>query len=439
MLLRRSYAPALIALIIVVIAGIFADYQNRQVFAQRLRNDVLNQVSLVRAKLEGNITGNIQLVRGLVATIATEPDMNQDQFARLSEKLLREGPELTHLAAAPDLVVSLIYPMKGNEGAMGLDYRRVPAQREAALRARDTGMLVLAGPVDLVQGGQGFVARFPVFTGGSGDTRRFWGIVSAVLDIDRLYDDSGLLARGLPIDIAITGKDGQGVSGPPFFGKAGILGRDPVNAFVSLPSGSWRIAAIPKGGWGKTPPNAWLLRMLIMIAGALIVVPMIVTGRLIEERQKYIGELQRRSRQLSRLSHRLGLALETSKVAVWELNLETGALFWDDRMNELYGHPADGGERRFADWHDALHPDDVVRAEADFRQCSELTGRYESDYRIVLADNKDSSHSRHWRRFRRDGRRAPHHRRQLGCHSGCQSHRGSDARQRTDRSAQRGA
>ena len=86
------------------------------------------------------------------------------------------------------------------------------------LRARDTGRLVLAGPVDLVQGGRGFVGRFPVFIDPDPyHPRRFWGVVSAVVDVDRLYADSGLLDPDLPIEISITGKDGSGGDGRALF------------------------------------------------------------------------------------------------------------------------------------------------------------------------------------------------------------------------------
>src|SRR5690606_26612960 len=128
-----------------------------------------------------NINGNIQLVRGLVATMSMEPDMTQQRFSDLAGALLGEGSQLSHIAAAPDLVVTMVYPVDGNETAIGLDYRRNEAQRAAALRARDTGELVLAGPVDLVQGGRGFIGRFPVFSRTVGGRERFWGIVSAII------------------------------------------------------------------------------------------------------------------------------------------------------------------------------------------------------------------------------------------------------------------
>ena len=383
---KPTSIPAALALFVIVLAGVFAEYQNRRVFEQGLRADVLGSISLIRAKLEGNVNSNIQLVRGLVATLSTEPDMRQPRFAQLAANLLSEESQLRSVAGAPDLVISLLYPLGGNEQAIGLDYRTNDAQRAAALRARDTEDLVLAGPVDLVQGGQGFIGRFPVFVAPFHGNRRFWGIVSAVIDRDRLYRESGLLDPDLPIDVALTGHDGAGAAGRRFFGGAHVMEGDPVTAQIVLPSGSWQIAAVPKGGWDVTPPNAWLLRLSILIAGALIMVPTVMTGRLIEERSANIGELKRREIELERLSRRLGLALDSSQIGVWELNTEDNSLLWDDRMNELYGHPADGQPRHYADWERAIHPEDLARVLTEFPTALAAGGSYHTQYRLRLGD-----------------------------------------------------
>ncbi|WP_181701198.1 bifunctional diguanylate cyclase/phosphodiesterase [Chthonobacter albigriseus] len=377
--------PALLALMVIVLLGFFADYQNRVLFEQRLRSDVLQQVSLIRAKLEGEISSSIQLVRGLVATLATEPQMSQQRFSELAESLFAERSLLRNVAAAPNLVVRLIHPLQGNEKAIGLDYRRSPTQRDAALRARSSGELVLAGPVDLVQGGQGLIGRYPVYTREAFGGRTFWGIVSAVLELERLYQASGLRDPDLPLDIAIVGKDALGADGVRFFGTDDIAARDPITAEVVLPSGRWLIQAVPKGGWDVTPDGAWLLRFLIAVAGALVVVPTFLAGRLLTERQAHVSELHRRESELARISRRLKLALDTSEVGVWEMDIVTEDLAWDDRMNELYGYPTDGGERWYEHWSSRLHPDDLDRASADFRQAFS-SGSYHSEYRLFLPD-----------------------------------------------------
>ena len=387
-LISPTNVPAALALIVIVAAGLFAEHQNRKVFEQGMRADVLGELAVIRAKLEGNINSNIQLVRGLVATLSTEPDMSQERFADLVANLLTGKSQIRNIAGAPDLVVSLMYPLKGNERAVGLDYRTNAAQREAALRARDFGELILAGPVDLVQGGQGFVGRFPVFMDRPGGDRAFWGIISAVVDVQRLYRDSGLLDPDLPIDIAIAGRDAMGLKGARFYGSAAVGQNDPVTAEIILPTGSWHISAIPKAGWDVSPPNTWMLRLFMLAAGALIMVPTVLTGRLIQERLRNISELKSREVQMERLSRRLGLALDSSQIGVWELNAETNELFWDDGMNELYGYPVDGGPRDYSHWERTIHPDDLARVLEEYPKAFASGQNFQTDYRLQLANGE---------------------------------------------------
>ena len=381
-LIRPTSLPALLTVAVMLIVAWYANVQNQVLYEQRSRADVLKELSVIRAKLEGNINGDIQLVRGMIATIVTEPHMSQARFAELAAGLFEERSQLRNIAAAPGLVIRLMYPLRGNEAAVGLDYRANPVQREAAERARDTGELVLAGPLNLVQGGSGFIARYPVFIGGAGP-RQFWGIVSAVVDTERLYADSGLTDPNLAIDIAIVGRDALGATGAQFFGDAMVLASRPVVADVALPSGSWRIAAIPRGGWIATAPNSWLIWLSFSLLGLLVTIPILVAGRLRDERQRNLDVLGSREAELQRLSRRLGLALETSQVGVFEYDLETGALLWDDNVNALFGLPQDGGLRGYTDWRDVLHPDDRARAQEEFQIATRDTGRYRSEYRIV--------------------------------------------------------
>lgn len=384
---KPNYLPTYVALVIVAMAGIFAEQQNRAVHAANARASVAAELDPIRSRLEANINGDIQLVRGLIATIVTEPGMTQKRFSDLARNLFNERSRLRNIAAAPNLVVSLVYPMKGNEKVLGLDYRKNENQRAAAMRVRNSGRMVLAGPLDLVQGGKGLIGRFPVSLSVGGGSNRFWGIVSAIIDVDRLYRDSGLLSPTLDLDIAISGRDGLGEDGALFYGDSAVKGANPVEVSVFLPGGSWVISAVPKGGWVDTPPNAWLIRSLILLGGLFILVPMFVTGRLMQERQRNIRVLEHNKDQLQELSYRLKIALDASQIGIWELDISSGKLLWDDRMKELYGLRGDVREV-YEDWRDALHPDDLQRAEEEFSDALLHGANYISQFRIRLPGNQ---------------------------------------------------
>ncbi len=214
------------------------------------RQAVLTELSSIRARLEGAIYANFYRARSLAAVIALHPDLDQATFARAARPLV-DGTTLRHVAAAPDLVIRFIYPLAGNQAALGLDYRKIPSQRDAALRARDSGKPTLAGPTPLVQGGIGVLVREPVFVSSPGGEQRFWGLISAVIDAEVLYQLAGLDQTGLKI--ALRGTDGLGAQGEPFYGDPKLFTQGPATLEVSLPGGSWQLAAIPRKGWGQTP------------------------------------------------------------------------------------------------------------------------------------------------------------------------------------------
>jgi len=290
-LLRKTNVPILLAVLVVVAGWIAAETQARKNHIEDQRARIAADVALLRADLEGAVNGPIQLVRGLVAMIAAEPDMGQARFAELASRLIIDEPLLRNIAAAPDMVIQMMYPIEGNEQAIGLDYNRVPEQRDAALRARESGDLVLAGPVDLVQGGQGFIGRFPVLLRSGDSSPVFWGLVSAVMDLDVLYAQAGLL-NDLPFSVTLTGRDATGIEGLRFFGPKVDPEDAPVVSSVQLPTGTWQIAALPHGGWQAEPPYIWTIRALLLFAAALIVIPSAVMGLSMEARQRAIVELE---------------------------------------------------------------------------------------------------------------------------------------------------
>jgi len=83
--------------------------------------------------------------------------------------------------AAPNGVVSHVYPYANNKAVIGLDFFSSGDGNQEALLAKDAGRLVLGGPFKAVQGGQVLVGRLPVFLDGPDEEKIFWGMVSTTL------------------------------------------------------------------------------------------------------------------------------------------------------------------------------------------------------------------------------------------------------------------
>ncbi|MDX9994490.1 MAG: ATP-binding protein, partial [Rhodocyclaceae bacterium] len=290
---------AFVAAVALFLTARFVERQDEAARRRSEENAVRESLQLLQSRLEGNVRGNIQLTRGLVSVIAANPHLTQAGFERVAQPLFEGQSQLRNIAAAPDLVIRFMYPLAGNEKAVGLDYRKTPAQRAAAERARDTGALILAGPVKLAQGGTGFIGRIPVFVADNGG-RRFWGLVSAVIDVERLYRDSGLLDEGLPVEIALRGRDATGASGETFFGDPGLFEGHAVRLDVALPAGAWQMAARPRGGWSAGAGNAGTIRLGFLAAGFLIVGPLLLLALIENRRREAEARLRRTLADLER-------------------------------------------------------------------------------------------------------------------------------------------
>ena len=152
----------LVAVTVLAIVGIL-DHSERERFRQASRAQVLDHLSATRAKLEGALNARLFLTQGLAAHVSTRPELGEVEFAELAPVLLAGRTGIRAIQLAKDTVVSHIYPLEGNSAAQGLRLLDVPEQRAAVERALETGKTVVAGPVDLVQGGVAFVSRTPIY------------------------------------------------------------------------------------------------------------------------------------------------------------------------------------------------------------------------------------------------------------------------------------
>ncbi|GAB1262532.1 PAS domain S-box protein [Aurantivibrio plasticivorans] len=279
-----SWAILSVAGLILVGLAAYLDFLYQARMEDQKRAEVFAELGILRSNIEGRINTNIQTVMGIVAVISTEPDISQERFSAVAANLFSGETELINIGVAPDLVIRMVYPLEGNEQAIGLDYRANDRQRDAALAALDSGKLTIAGPLNLVQGGVGIIGRIPVYTESSSGEKRPWGLVSAVMDAEHLYTSSGLNNTNSNLLFAARGKDGTGAEGELFFGSEDIYSAQPETTTITLPNGTWELAAVPREGWHAATQVLWGIRALLAFTVGLVIIPLAVLLRVVQHR-----------------------------------------------------------------------------------------------------------------------------------------------------------
>ena len=86
------------------------------------------------------------------------------------------------------------------------------------------------------------------------------------------------------------------------------------------------------------------------------------------------------------LALRIQLANTSAQIGVWEWDLSTHTLIWDELMLTLYGITKEQFTESYDDWANAVHPDDIDQAKAQLQDSIEKGVSYEPEFRVIHPD-----------------------------------------------------
>ena len=89
---------------------------------------------------------------------------------------------------------------------------------------------------------------------------------------------------------------------------------------------------------------------------------------------------RRQSRQ------RLDLALEAASAGIWEWDIETGAVVWDESLERLFGLEPGSFDGTYGAFLEFVHPEDREAVEGQIAEILERPGRFGFEFRIVRPD-----------------------------------------------------
>ncbi|UNU23407.1 PAS domain S-box protein [Microcoleus vaginatus] len=271
------YLAAISASIAILVGVGILDRSEQRRFFHYNRASTLDQLSTVRSKLEGSLNSRLFLMRGLGAYLSNNPNITEAEFTATARILVSQQPGIRAITLVKGTTVAYIYPREGNEAVIGVDLTALPEQRQMVQEVIRTRKTLLAGPVKLLEGDETFISRSPIFLTPSGaepETGVYWGLTGLIIDKNSLIEEAGLNDSSAKLQYALRGKDGTGASGTVFFGDGSIFQHNPVMLEVTVPNGSWQLAAIPAGGWpANSPFRGWLLfggDLLALLSGVAV-------------------------------------------------------------------------------------------------------------------------------------------------------------------------
>lgn len=263
---KRHLFQSLLLFLFLTGLGHFAVDTERRGLEQNRRDEVARTALNFISRLQAELNANVFLANGMFTLLAAVPRASDAQFELALKALYQRGRYVRNVALAPGNRITHIYPLAGNEAALGLYYPDEPTQWGAVKKAIDRRGTVVAGPVKLRQGGSGLISRTPVFQEDGG----YWGVLSLVLDTASLFQAVGLDSQVGGIRFAPRGKDGEGAQGDVFFGDAATFSDQAIQMSFNVPGGDWAIAALPEAGWNISQSRLYALEAAALMGALLL-------------------------------------------------------------------------------------------------------------------------------------------------------------------------
>ena len=125
------------------------------------------------------------------------------------------------------------------------------------------------------------------------------------------------------------------------------------------------------------------------------------------EAVRVVGSFQETTRRVAELEElreaheRFTLATDCSRIGIWDWDVATDRLVWDDWMCRLYGLEPGGGRQSYEEWARFVHPDDRPAVERALRDALGGGTPFETEFRVVWRDG-GVHHLRAFARVARD-------------------------------------
>ncbi len=150
------------------------------------RLETITFASGLRARLEREVNELVNLSNGMSSYLSVRYNsLDTAEIQAILKNIHNNSGSVRNLGIAIGTKIKFLYPIEDNEKVYGMDYRDLPDQWPDIERIISSRTPALIGPVKLVQGGKGFIYRYPIILHG-----KYWGLISTVIDSGNLFQDA---------------------------------------------------------------------------------------------------------------------------------------------------------------------------------------------------------------------------------------------------------
>ena len=371
----------------------FAQFDRQQTQMQRLsvRDNTAEIGRQIAKSIQNEISKRLVTVQALVAFKKAEPDFSYDDFLSFANHIKNNDASILSLQFAPNGIVEFVTDEERNAAAIGHNLLADPERSKAAFDAIQNDTFMIIGPVKLVQGGVGLIARKPIFDISEQKQKQFWGFATIVIDfaaVTSLFPEYAV--KGAPRasgqNIYALRELSDATRHRTLWGNSEIFKMGPHLAQIELATGTWQLATMPSLGWPKAWPGALNFRL-----ASLAIATMLAAFTLFLLRQPAQLKLAvlAATADLRRTEHRLREAHRVAKIGSLTLCPNTTQVGFSVEARGLLGLKHDVEQLEMEEFAKLVIPEDRERVRAILNAAIESNNEAESIFRVAKADELD--------------------------------------------------
>ena len=199
-------------------------------------------------------------------------EISDEQFCELSNLMQDETHVIEAHELAKDGIVSQVYPLVGNEAAVGINMLTNPARKKEATLAKESGEYTIAGPYELKQGGTGSLLFQPIYTKDENGEKSFWGFSILVINWEKFMDGIELnKLEEAGYHYQIWKKDWNTDEKIIIAQGQEKRLKNTLSVSCSVPNDTWYFEIVPENGWTQSTQKiigAFLALLLSVVTTA---------------------------------------------------------------------------------------------------------------------------------------------------------------------------
>jgi diguanylate cyclase (GGDEF)-like protein/PAS domain S-box-containing protein len=358
----------ILSLLVTVLSRALEERENLMVHMAN-EDEVQNMLAIVNADLNNRIHALQRIVKRWELHGGTP----RDEFVSDAQAIMADNPGYLAIEwVDARFNVQWITPLAGNEAAQGLNLAFEKQRRIALKLARDQRTPTLSSPVDLVQGGKGFLVYCPIYL-----QEQFGGFILAVFRaeewLSHLVGSGGKQHKPADFHTAVS-IDDHAVFEDKHWSTTEEFRWD-AQATATIFGHRFMIKSRPTEHYiqqsdTRLPELIFALGLLLSLLISIIAylfqrsqkaVQLSTTGKIALERE--ISTRKMVEQQLATGKQRLTYILEGTNAGTWEWNVQTGEATFNERWADIIGYRLTELTPISIDtWTSNVHPDDLEKS-----------------------------------------------------------------------------